>query len=165
MSQFTTFAAVAASIGAGLMAGLFFAFSNFVMGALAQLPSEQGMAAMQRINAAVTNPLFGVVFFGTALLCLAILLLTLRHLPSNAALLLFGGALCYLVGVIGVTIVCNVPLNNMLASTAASQASERWPGYVAEWQRWNHVRTFAGTLSLLLFVLALVKQAGSRGAA
>ena len=36
-----------------LMAGLFFAFSAFIMQALSRLPAEQSMAAMQRINAAV----------------------------------------------------------------------------------------------------------------
>jgi uncharacterized membrane protein len=38
---------VLAAVGSGLMAGLLFAFSNFVMKALTRLPPEQGMAAMQ----------------------------------------------------------------------------------------------------------------------
>ena len=49
--------ALLTAVGCGLMAGLFFAFSNFVMKALVRLPSEQGMAAMQHINVTVINPI------------------------------------------------------------------------------------------------------------
>lgn len=61
-----------AALGAGLTAGLLFAFSAFVMDALARLPPEQGIAAMQSINVAVLNPLFFTVFFGTAVLCVVL---------------------------------------------------------------------------------------------
>ena len=39
-----------AALGSGLVAGIFFAFSNFVMKALARVPPAQGVAAMQSIN-------------------------------------------------------------------------------------------------------------------
>jgi uncharacterized membrane protein len=58
-----------AALGCGLMAGIFFAFSAFVMKALSRLPASEGMAAMQAINVAILNPLFFVVFFGTLALC------------------------------------------------------------------------------------------------
>ncbi len=51
-----------ALLGCGLMAGLFFAFSVCVMKALAQLPPEKGIAAMQSINVTILNPVFFVVF-------------------------------------------------------------------------------------------------------
>ena len=55
------------ALGSGLVAGNFYAFSTFVMKALARLPSAQGIAAMQSINITVINPWFlGVAFFGTA---------------------------------------------------------------------------------------------------
>jgi len=60
--------ALLACIGAGTVGGVFFAFSAFVMKALAQLPASRGVAAMQRINVVVLNPLFLGVFMGTALL-------------------------------------------------------------------------------------------------
>jgi hypothetical protein len=55
----------AAAIGAGLVAGIFFAFSSFVMRALARIAPPQGIAAMQSINVAVINPVFMAVFLGT----------------------------------------------------------------------------------------------------
>lgn len=65
------FLTVAAALGSGLIAGVFFAFSNFVMKALSRVPSAEGLAAMQSINVMVLNPLFLGVFMGTAALCAA----------------------------------------------------------------------------------------------
>ena len=53
---------VLAAVGSGLMAGLLFAFSNFVMKALTRLPPEQGMAAMQLINVTIINPVSSYCF-------------------------------------------------------------------------------------------------------
>ena len=41
------------ALGCGLVAGIFFAFSTFVMKALTHLLPGQGIAAMQSINVAV----------------------------------------------------------------------------------------------------------------
>ncbi|HEX4572527.1 MAG TPA: hypothetical protein VH184_18985, partial [Dongiaceae bacterium] len=53
------------ALGSGLMAGLFFAFSAFVMAALGRIVPAAGIAAMQSINVTILNPLFFSVFFGT----------------------------------------------------------------------------------------------------
>lgn len=131
---------VLTTVGAAIMAGLLFAFSNFVMRALAQLPPAAGMDAMQRINVLIINPLFLLVFMGTALGALVLLLGAMPYRGSAQRVLLCG-SLCYLVGVIGVTAACNVPLNNVLAATPAAAAAEAWPRYVSAWLRWNHIRT------------------------
>ncbi len=57
-----------ALVGSGLVAGLFFAYSNSVMPALAKMPSPQGITAMNYINVVIQNPLFFTVFMGTAVL-------------------------------------------------------------------------------------------------
>jgi uncharacterized membrane protein len=58
--------AIIASVTAGLVGGVFFAFSVFVMRALVEQPAAHGIAAMQRINITVINPLFLGAFLGTA---------------------------------------------------------------------------------------------------
>lgn len=47
-----------AALGCGLIAGVFIAFSTFVMKALARLPPDEGIAAMQSINVSVLNSWF-----------------------------------------------------------------------------------------------------------
>ncbi|MDQ0998829.1 putative membrane protein [Phyllobacterium ifriqiyense] len=61
-----------AALGSGIMAGLFFAFSSFIMTAFSKLPPEQGIAAMNSINVTILNATFGMAFFGTALLCIVL---------------------------------------------------------------------------------------------
>jgi uncharacterized membrane protein len=60
------------AIASGLVAGIFFAFSTFVMSALAHRPTAEGIAAMQEINITVINPWFMTAFLGTAVACLAL---------------------------------------------------------------------------------------------
>ncbi len=57
------------ALGCGLSAGVFFAFSSFVMPALHRLTPAQGVAAMQQINETAVGPLFMMVLFGSALAC------------------------------------------------------------------------------------------------
>ena len=66
-----------AALGCGVVAGVFFTFSAFVMRALDRLPAPQAIAAMQAINAAAPTPAFMMVLFGTALACGALIVSSL----------------------------------------------------------------------------------------
>jgi len=76
------------ALGCGLVGGIFFAFSAFVMKALNRLPPAQGIAAMQSINVTVINPLFMTAFFGTAAACAILTISSLLswHRPGGAFL-------------------------------------------------------------------------------
>jgi uncharacterized membrane protein len=148
----------AAAIGCGLVAGIFFAFSSFVMAALGRLPSDHGIAAMNAINVTVINPVFMLAFFGTAALCLAASAgVALRWTASSGTLVLLASVI-YLVGCIGVTMLRNVPLNNALAvvTLGTSEAAALWTRYLNEWTFWNTVRTVAPIVSAVLFTVALL---------
>lgn len=101
-------------VGAGLVTGLLFAFSNFALRVLQKLSPEAGMRAMQHVNLEIQNPLFFVLFFGTPMLCAAIVALAASADDARAACWL-AGALCYLAGPFAIAVLCNVPLNNRLA--------------------------------------------------
>jgi uncharacterized membrane protein len=58
------------ALGCGIVGGVFFAFSSFVMTALGRLPAVEGMAAMRSINRVAVTPLFMAALFGTAAACL-----------------------------------------------------------------------------------------------
>ena len=146
---------VVAATSSGLVGGLFFAFSNFVMKALARLPAAQGMAAMQHINKTVLNPLFYAVFLGTGAVALLLAAASLGSWDERGAVATLAGAVLYLVGSLGVTIARNVPLNETLAKSAPDAAgSPLWSHYLRVWTRWNHVRTVASLLAAALFTIA-----------
>src|SRR5215207_7516944 len=100
------------AVGSGLIAGLFYAFSTFVMRALARLSAREGISAMQSINIAVINPAFLGVFIGIAIVCAATMILAIVRLESLRSAYLILGALSYIVGTFGVTMFGNVPLND-----------------------------------------------------
>lgn len=153
-----TLIATVATVGSGLMSGLLFAFSSFVMRALQQLPAARGMAAMQHINRLIINPGFFVIFIGTTLACVLILVLSWRSgLAGSANAWRVAGALAYLLGPLGVTVVFNVPLNNHLARMTAEQAATEWPRYAAPWLRWNHVRTALGIAATAMLATSLTQ--------
>ena len=106
--------AVVAAVGAGVMGGVFFAFSVFVMRALDRLPTLQAVAAMQAINVTVITPLFMLGFVGTALLSVAVLVVAATGGFAGSALLGAAGAIVYLIGTFGLTAAYNVPRNNRL---------------------------------------------------
>ena len=137
--------ALLACIGAATVGGVFFAFSTFVMRALAQLPAGQGVAAMQRINVVVLNPLFLGLFLGTAFLCTACAVAAFLPWSAQRSPLLVASGGLYLAGSLGVTMARNVPRNKKLARAApeAAGTADYWRQYVREWTRWNHVRTVA----------------------
>jgi uncharacterized membrane protein len=145
------------ALGCSVIAGVFFAFSTFVMKALGKLPPPQGIAAMQSINIAVINPWFMTAFFGTALLCIVELIAAFRGWQEPAAPYLLAGSVLYLVGTILVTIVFNVPRNNALAAASppAAEAAALWSSYLSTWTFWNHVRTIAALAACALFMVAL----------
>jgi uncharacterized membrane protein len=58
----------ATSLGCGIVGGVFFAFSSFVMTALGRLPAAEGMAAMRSINRVAVKPLFMAGTAASALL-------------------------------------------------------------------------------------------------
>lgn len=144
-----------AATGSGLIGGVFFAFSNFIMKALARLPGRHGAAAMHHINVTVLNPLFFAVFFGTGAVAVLIAVRSLRSLSDAGADAALAGAVLYLIGSIGVTVVFNVPLNERLARSDPESADESlWQHYLTVWTRWNHVRTVASLLAAALFTAA-----------
>jgi uncharacterized membrane protein len=158
MSNIIFVVTLAAALGSGIVAGIFYAFSSFIMGALGKLAPHEGIAAMQSINIAVINPVFFLAFFGTALLSLVLGGYAVMQWGTAEAALLLTGALFYLAGCILVTIVFNVPLNNRLAKVepASAEGAALWKHYLVAWTRWNTVRTVAPSVSLVLYVLAMV---------
>lgn len=148
---------LAAAVGSGLVGGIFFAFSSFVMSALGSLTPEKGIAAMKAINVSVINPIFMSLFLGTAVVCVLAGGGSLGWWNLISGKLVLTASFTYLVGCLGVTLVCNVPLNNQLASSAeATQTTALWHRYLDVWTAWNHVRTMASIGSALLFTAALV---------
>jgi uncharacterized membrane protein len=145
------------ALGCGLMAGIFFIFSNTVMSALGQLQPPQGIAAMQSINTTILNTLFFIVFFGTAVISVVLALFLLWTWSQPGSIYILLGVLFYLLGSFLVTILFNVPMNKTLDKVKpdSNDAAKLWAKYLTNWTAWNHVRTLSCILGTLSYILAL----------
>jgi uncharacterized membrane protein len=123
------------ALGCGMMAGVFFAFSAFVMKALGRLPAEQGVAAMQAVNVAAITPAFMATLFGTAVACGVLVVSALFAWDERFAPYLLIGSALYLVGAILLTIAYHVPRNEVLARVEphSVDAESHWNRYLSGW--------------------------------
>ena len=150
---------VAAAIGAGLSAGVYLAFSTFVMPGLRKQSPSHAISAMNSINkAAPSNPLLMLVLFGTGIVCVLLMITGLQHRGQPAAGWQIAGAALYLVSVL-ILVGYHVPHNNelMKVDPSGTEANAAWSHFYPAWMAWNHIRTLTaagGAVSLVLAVRA-----------
>lgn len=156
MQDLITWGLLALSLATALVAGVFLTFSDFVMRSLAGSSPAAGSEAMQVINRKVYRSVFMVLLLGlvpvTALMA-GLGWFALQG-PAGGALLAGGGF--YLLGVFGVTVIGNVPMNQRLDAMPLGGAEARayWPDYLRGWLRWNHLRTLSATCAAAAFAAA-----------
>jgi uncharacterized membrane protein len=94
---------------------------------------------------------------GTALVCLATLVLAVLNLGRAGAIWMIVGSLLYLVTTFGLTAALHVPMNDQLAKADANapNAQQIWEEYSSRWTLWNHLRTATGIAAAGAFAMAL----------
>lgn len=146
-----------------LMAGLFYAYSCSVIPGLGKLADAEYLRAMQSINREIQNPLFFLCFFGALILLPVCLYGNFGQPVPPQFFWLLAAALCYGIGVFGVTVFGNVPLNEALDrfdlthATALIIRAQRL-SFEAKWNWLNHIRTFASVASAVCMLLALLNK-------
>ena len=143
------------------MSGLFFSYSTSVSPGLKNISDAACLASMQSINRAILNPVFFFVFFGALLLLPLNGYLQFEKPMTVSSGLFFAAAIVYIIGVFGVTVFGNIPLNNELDKFNLSNASaddmrSMRNFFETRWNNLNLVRTLASTISFSLLVLALL---------
>ncbi|WGY73596.1 DUF1772 domain-containing protein [Burkholderia cepacia] len=148
------------AIGCGLMAGVYFAFSTFVMTSLGRIAPQAGAAAMNAINVDIVRSPFMPLFLGTTLMALALVVVALFDRDRPGAMAAAAGGVLYVFGMFAVTMAVNVPLNDALAAAdpATAQGVAQWTRYVHDWTMWNHVRTVASAAACVCFIVGIAAR-------
>jgi uncharacterized membrane protein len=146
----------AAAIGSGLVGGVLFAFSSFVMPALRRIPPAHGIAAMQSINRQAPTFAFMSLVGGTAVISAGVGLMAAFQRDQPGAGWVGAGTVSYIVA-LAITGGFNVPRNDRLAGfdAATSEASRYWSTYLTEWTAGNHIRTAFCIIAAASFTMAL----------
>lgn len=150
-----TLADILTIVGLTLLAlggGTFWSFSTGVMPGLRRTDDTAFVTAMRAINRAVINPLFLLpIFLPPVLLGWAGFL----QRTEPRGWLLIASGLVFLVGVVVVTMVGNVPLNNALDTSTEADGPAR-TAFERRWNAWNGVRSAASVVAIALAASALV---------
>ena len=148
------------AIGCGLLAGLYFSFSTFIMTALGRIGQTAGITAMNAINVSIVQSLFMPFFLGTTTASAALAAIALFRWGEPGAMAMVAAGVLHVVGMFIVTMIFNGPLNNALAPVdpASSEAASVWARYLAVWTMWNHVRTVSSIVACALFIAVIAAR-------
>jgi uncharacterized membrane protein len=147
-----------------LIAGLFYAYTVSVNLGLGKLSDAEYLRSMQSINRAILNPWFFMSFMGSL-----IMLPLSTWLASRAGgydlsfYLLLAATILYVVGVFGVTISANVPLNESLdkfniSSATLEEVNSKRIAFEIPWNKFNLIRTVANVLSLAAVLWSIIRK-------
>jgi uncharacterized membrane protein len=148
-------------LGFALVAGVFLAFSDFIMRSLSLTSDRSGIETMQVINREVFRYVFMALFLSLAPVSMVLVGYATISLSGAGVTLVALSGVIYLVGVFGVTLVFNVPLNEALArmDLNTEEAQRFWTGtYLQRWTFWNSVRTAAGIAATAVLLLGLLRM-------
>ena len=150
----------ATALSSGLMAGVYFAFSGFIMKAFDTLETTQSVTAMNAINEIILRSLFMPVFFASSIISLLLIALALVYWDEAGAGMVLVAGLVYFTGMFVCTIVFNVPLNNALSrlDPTSDNAQQAWFHYLKNWTKWNHLRTVSSLVTCTLCIWLLTNH-------
>jgi len=145
-----------------LSAGLFYAWVVSVIPGTKKIPDQAYLETMQSINLEILNVGFFCIFFGAFILLVTSTILQFETHVGGVFYYTLAATVIYGIGTIGVTMLGNVPLNNMLeavnlSSLSAKEFHEVRLAYEGRWNNLNLLRTIAAVSSFVLALIALAK--------
>jgi uncharacterized membrane protein len=147
----------------GLLAGLLYGYDCSVIKGLGNLQDALYLQSFQSINKAIQNPYFFISFMGSLIVLPVATWFSYGKYTPAAFYLLLSATLLYAIGVLGVTIFGNLPLNNLLEKFNILTASQNDMATVRQtfensWNKYHTIRTAAAVLSFCLTIIAVIKQ-------
>ncbi|HWM35734.1 MAG TPA: anthrone oxygenase family protein [Streptomyces sp.] len=161
LREFQTATLIAATLTTGLSAGLYYGFACAVMPGLRRSGERTFVETMQRINTAIINGWFMLLFVGSLVLTAAAAALQLVGEGGTAAAWTVAAFVLY-TAVLIITMRFNVPLNNQLDAGGSPDSTTELAALRAQferpWVRWNVVRAACNTAAFACLAYALVRQ-------
>ena len=141
----------------GLVAGLLFAFAVVVMPGLKTMDDAAYVRAFQAIDGVIQRgqPLFGIVWFGSAVAALVAAGVGASVLAGAELALAIAAAALWILGVQVPTFTVHLPLNSRMQKNAVTRRE-----FEPRWNRWNAFRTWCAALATLLWLAVLLRLPG-----
>ena len=156
-----TIVLVSAMFLTGLMAGIFFTWSNAVKPGIGKLGDQEYLNALQSMNRVILNGAFLIVFIG-AIIAVALVPMFHFHLyPKNIFWLFICILTIYWIGVFGVTVFGNIPLNELLDKTnleiiSLEEITALRSLIEDKWNNFNLIRSISSGITFLLLIFSFL---------
>ena len=140
----------------GLLAGIFFTWTNAITPGIGKLNDLAYLQVFQYMNRAILNPLFYIIFMRPLLFSIA----TTYYYKSESKLIfrmLISATVIYFIGVFIVTIIGNLPLNDLidksiLESLSKTEIIELREKYEMKWNYLHLIRTITSTSTFFILI-------------
>lgn len=145
----------------GLMAGIFFTWSNAVKPGLGKLSDIEYLRALQSMNRVILNNAFKLIFLGAIITVALVPVFYFNLYPKNIFWLFILTLIIYWVGVFGVTISGNIPLNEILDKTnlesiSLEEIKALRTRIEVKWNNFNFIRSISSAITFLLLILSFI---------
>ncbi len=150
-----------AILSTGLMAGIFFTWSNAVKPGIGKLSDIEYLKALQSMNRVILNIPFKIIFFISIISVALVPVLYFDLYPNMIFWLFIFTLLSYWGGAFGITLFGNIPLNEKLDKTNLESISTQKikllrTGIESNWNNLNLIRTISSLITFILLISSLI---------
>jgi uncharacterized membrane protein len=145
----------------GLMAGIFFTWSNAVKPGIGKLSDLEYLKAFQSMNRVILNNAFRLVFAGALIAVALVPVFYFNLYPKNIFWVFLLTLVIYWIGAFGVTILGNIPLNEILDKTnlesiSSEEVKELRRSIEVKWNNLNLIRTISSGITFLSLLVSFL---------
>lgn len=145
----------------GLMAGIFFTWSNAVKPGIGKLGDIEYLRALQSMNRVILNNAFRIIFLGAIIAVALVPVFYFNLYPKNIFWLFVFTLVIYLIGVFGVTVSGNIPLNEILDKTnlesiTLEEIKTLRESIELKWNNYNLIRCISSGITFILLIVSFL---------
>jgi uncharacterized membrane protein len=145
----------------GLMAGIFFTWSNAVKPGIGKLSDLEYLKAFQSMNRVILNNAFRLVFTGALIAVALVPVFYFNLYPKNIFWVFLLTLVIYWIGAFGVTILGNIPLNEILDKTnlesiSSEEVKELRRSIEVKWNNLNLIRAISSGITFLSLLVSFL---------
>ena len=145
----------------GLMAGIFFTWSNAVKPGIGKLSDIEYLRALQSMNRVILNNAFRIIFLGAIIAVALVPVFYFNLYPKNIFWLFVFTLVIYWIGVFGVTVSGNIPLNEILDKTnlesiTLEEIKTLRESIELKWNNYNLIRCISSGITFILLIVSFL---------
>jgi len=145
----------------GLMAGIFFTWSNAVKPGIGKLSDIEYLRALQSMNRVILNNAFKIIFLGAIIVVALVPVFYFNLYPKNIFWLFVFTLVIYWIGVFGVTVSGNIPLNEILDKTnlesiTSEEIKTLRKSIEVKWNNFNLIRCISSAITFLILIVSFL---------